>query len=141
MLQIATGMYFGDRPMYETTHRGVYHSNATALRPDPVELPFGRLLFSSALAPIAAVTIEVVDRLPKVEEDGSGSFMVATGGTELLNDAAAVFSFWGNVTCSRHLSVVERLVPRTTERSLAEPVDGPPPHLRPPGHDPARRVR
>lgn len=117
MLQIATGMYFGGRPMYETTHRGAYHSNATALRPDPVELPFARLLFSSALAPIAAVTIEVVDRLPEVEEDGSGSFIVATGGTELLDDAAAVFSFWGNVTCSRHLSVVERLVPRTVERS------------------------
>jgi hypothetical protein len=100
MLQIATGMYFGGRPMYETTHRGVYHSNATALRSDPVELPFGRLLFSSGLAPISAVTIEVVDRLPEVEEDGSGSFLVATGGTELLNDAA-VFSFWGNVTCSR----------------------------------------
>lgn len=117
MLQIATGMYFGDRPMYETTHRGVFHSNATALRTDPVELSFGRLLFSSGLAPISAVTFEVVDRLPEVEEDGSGSFMVATGGTELLNDAASVFSFWGNVTCSRHLSVVERLVPRTAERS------------------------
>ena len=117
MLQIATGMYFGGRPMYETTHRAVYHSNATTLRPDPIDLPFGRLLFSSELAPISAVTIEVVDRLPEVEVDGSSSFMVATGGTELLDDAAAVFSFWGNVTCSRHLSVVERLVPRATERS------------------------
>jgi hypothetical protein len=120
MLQIATGMYFGGRPMYETTHRGVYHSNATALRSESVELPFGRLLFSSGLAPISALTIEVVDRLPEIEEDGSGSWLIATGGTELLNDAADVFSFWANVTCSRHLSVVERLVPRTTERSPSQ---------------------
>lgn len=117
MLQIATGMYFGGRPMYETTHRTVFHSNATTLRSDPVELPFGRLLFSSGFTPISAVTIEVVDRLPEVQEDGSGSWMAATGGTELLDDVAAVFAFWGNVTCSRHLSVVERLVPRTAERS------------------------
>lgn len=117
MLQIATGMYFDDGPLYETTHRGVYYSNATALRADAIELPFGRLLFASGFGAVTPITIEAVDRLPKVGADGTGSFMVATGGSELLDDAATVFGFWANVTCSRHLSVVERLVPRSSERS------------------------
>lgn len=117
MLQIATGMYFDGGPIHETVHRAVFYTNAAALRPDPVQVPFGQLLFSSGIAPVTAVTVEAVDRLPVNGPDGEPSFMIATGGTELLDDAATVFAFWANVTCSRHLSLLERLVPRSVESS------------------------
>lgn len=58
MLQISTGMYFDGGPVHETLHRAVFYTNAAALRPDPVDVPFGRLLFASGVAPITAVTIE-----------------------------------------------------------------------------------
>lgn len=64
MLQIATGVYFDGGPMHETVHRAVFYTNAAALRPDPVDGPFGRLLFASGVAPITALTVEAVDRLP-----------------------------------------------------------------------------
>jgi hypothetical protein len=117
MLQIATGMYFDGGPMHETVHRAAFYTNAAALRADPIEVPFGRLLFASGIAPVTALTLEVIDRLPVNGPDGEPSFMVATGGTELLDYAATVFAFWANVTCSRHLSLVERLVPRSVENS------------------------
>lgn len=112
MLQIVTGMYFRDVELYETTHRAVLYTNASTMSRDAIELPIGRFLFATSLSPVTALTIEVIERLEAVRPDGSHDFMVATGGTELIDDVADVFAFALNVSCSRNPALMERLVPR-----------------------------
>lgn len=111
VLQIVTGMYFRDVPLYETTHRAVLYTNASSLSRDAIELPVGRFLLATTMTPVTAVTIEATERLEAVRPDGSDEFMRATGGTELINDAADVFAFALNVSCSRNVALMERLVP------------------------------
>lgn len=111
MLQIASGRYFRDVEIYETTHRATLYTNSQILAREPVELPIGRFLFATGLTAVTAVTIEVVDRLEGVDADGEPSFMKATGGTELIDDVADVFAFALNVTCSRNAPMMDRLVP------------------------------
>jgi hypothetical protein len=113
MLQIVTGMYFRDVELRETKHRGVFYSNGTTLHADDIELPIGRFLFSSSIAPVTPVTIEAVERLEAVRPDGTPEMLISTGGEELLNDAATVIAFSLNLTCSRNLSLVERVVPKS----------------------------
>lgn len=113
MLQIVTGMYFRrDVPLNETTHRAVLFTNAASVSRQPVELPIGRFLFATTLGPVTALTIEATERLEAVRPDGSHEFMVATGGMELIDDAADVFAFATNVSCSRNAALIERLVPQ-----------------------------
>ncbi len=112
MLQIASGMYFRDVPLHETTHRAMLYTNAWSVSPDPFDLPIGRFLFATATATITPVTIEVIDRLETIAPDGSKELMIATGGTELIDDAADVFSFSLNISCSRNDAVMERFVPQ-----------------------------
>lgn len=111
MLQIVTGMYFRDVPLRETPHRTVFYTNGTTLRADEIELPIGRFLFSDGTSPVTAVTVEATERLEAVTLDGESEMLVSTGGAELLNDAATVFAFAMNLTCSRNIALVERLVP------------------------------
>jgi hypothetical protein len=111
MLQIASGMYFRDVPLNETTHRAVLYTNASSLSREPVELPIGRFMFATSLSPVSAVTLEVTERLETVKPDGSPEMMRATGGVELIDDAADVFAFVLNVSCSRNAALMERLVP------------------------------
>ena len=111
MLQIVTGMYFRDVPLNETLHRAVFYTNSWALPSGPIELPVGRFLFATRPSAITAVTIEAVERLEAVRINGEPELLIATSGTELLNDAAAVFAFASNITCSRSATLVERLVP------------------------------
>ncbi|HEX2240993.1 MAG TPA: hypothetical protein VHJ82_07640, partial [Actinomycetota bacterium] len=108
MLQIVTGMYFRDVPLRETRHRAVFYTNGTTFHADDVELPIGRFLFSSSIAPVAPVAIEAVERLEAERPDGSPEARISTGGEELLADVAAAFAFSMNLTCSRNLSLVER---------------------------------
>lgn len=112
MLQIVTGMYFRDVELHETTHRAVLYTNASAMSRDAIELPIGRLLFATSLSPVTALTIEAIERLEAVRPDGSRDFLIATGGTELIDDVADVFAFALNVSCSRNAALMERLVPR-----------------------------
>ena len=111
MLQIVTGMYFRDVPLNETLHRAVFYTNSWALPSGPIELPVGRFLFATRPSAITAVTIEAVERLEAVRINGEPELLIATSGTELLNDAAAVFAFALNITCSRSVTLLERLVP------------------------------
>ncbi len=112
MLQIVTGMYFRDVPLRENRLRDVFYSNATMLHADDIELPIGRFLFTSSIAPVAPLTIEAVERLEAEKPDGTSDILVSTGGEELLGDVATVFAFSMNVTCSRNLALVERVVPK-----------------------------
>lgn len=104
-------MYFRDVALYETTHRAVLYTNASSLSRDAIELPIGRFLLATTMTPVTAVTIEATERLEAVRPDGSDEFMSATGGTELVNDAADVFAFALNVSCSRNAALIERMVP------------------------------
>lgn len=121
MLQIVTGMYFRDVPLNETTHRTVLYTNASSLSREAIELPIGRFLFATSFSPVTSMTIEAVERLEAVQPDGSDEFMVATGGTELIDDVADVFAFALNVSCSRNAALMGRLVPQQ--------LDGPPTHM------------
>jgi hypothetical protein len=105
-------MYFRDVPLNETTHRAVLFTNAWAVSREPIDLSIGRFMFATSSSPVTPLTIEVMERLEAVRPDGSDEVMVATGGTELIDDAADVFSFALNVTCSRNAALVERLVPQ-----------------------------
>ncbi len=111
MLQIVTGMYFRDVPLYETTHRAVLFTNAWALERGPIELPIGSFSFATSPSPVTAVTIEATERLEAVRPDGEPELVKATGGHELIDDAADVFAFALNVSCSRNAALMERFVP------------------------------
>lgn len=118
MLQISTGMYFEpNAPVHEYTHREVYFTNIGLITDEdtassaPVELPIGGFTFATTVGNVNSVMVEVVDRLEKLNEDGSPAVMVATGGTEHLDDAADVLAFTLNVTISRDAALVRRLVP------------------------------
>lgn len=108
MLQIVTGMYFRGIPVRKTDHRAVFYTNGSKLlRADEIKLPIGLFLLSTGHSPTTPITIEVAEQLP----DREGDILVSTGGAELLNDVASVFAFSMNLTCSRNLALVERLVP------------------------------
>ncbi len=113
MLQIVTGMYFRDVLLNETLHRAVFYTSSWTYPADAIELPVGRFLFASSPSKVCPIAIEAVERLEAIRPDGEPEIMVATGGTELLDDAAAVFAFALNITCSRNAALVERLVPHT----------------------------
>jgi hypothetical protein len=85
--------------------------NAWSLARDGIELPIGRFLFATTMSAVTAVTIEATERLEAVRPDGSDEFMRATGGRELIDDAADVFAFALNISCSRNAALIERLVP------------------------------
>lgn len=113
MLQIAAGVYFrAGVPINETNHRAVFYTNGSTLDQETIDLPIGRFTFATGVEPVTAVMVEVVDRLEAERPDGEPEFMIATGGTELIDDAATVFAFAANVTLARSLTQVERSIPR-----------------------------
>lgn len=114
MLQIATGMYFPPgAALHETTHRTTVYTNGFRIDRDPVTLPFATLLFSTGIAAFTPVSLEVVDRLPATDAEGQSFGMIATGGEELTQDAAAVLAFATNTTWSTDRDLLRRLVPAT----------------------------
>ncbi len=128
MLQIATGIYF--RPgarLHETTHRTTAYSNGFRIDRDPVVLPFATLHFDTGIAPFTPVAIEVVDRLEATDADGQSFGMVATGGEEIIDDAATLLAFTTNTTWSTDRDLVRRLVPPARSD---RPVRGPASQLR-----------
>ena len=128
MLQIATGLYFGDAPLHETVQRATYYTNAQTYAREPVNLPDGRLLVDTVHdGPVTAVSLEVLERQPKERPDGTPRMLIATGGRELLDDAAAVLGFATNTTWSSSLARVNQLV------ATSLPVR--------PGHGPANILR
>lgn len=111
MLQISTGVYFRDVPLNETTHRAVLYTNAWAVSREPLQLPVGLFRFSTSPSPVAAVTIEVIERLEAIGLDGTDEIMIATAGGDIIDDAADVFAFALNVSCSRNAALMQRFVP------------------------------
>ena len=94
MLQIVTGMYFrsGVR-LNSTMHRAVLYTNRVFLRSDEIELPVGKLLPSTGFPRVSAVTVSVAEHLEAELPDGKDDILIATSGTELIDDLADVLSF------------------------------------------------
>lgn len=111
MLQIVTGRFFKPgNPMRRNMVRDTLYTNCSFLPPDPVQLEVGRLLPPSLPSPISAVTVEVEEWLETVEDDGSESILVSTGGKELVDDLAFVLSFALDATFSRDHNLVHDLI-------------------------------
>ncbi len=121
MLQIATGMYFSTDDLYETRHRRALYSNGLRLQADDVALPFATLSFSSAHTSLSPLFIEVIDRLEKVNVDGSNSFLVATGGDELVQDAADLIAFALNLVVTPDVNLAQCLLQNRPESRLSDP--------------------
>lgn len=111
MLQIAAGRFFRPGvPLNEHEHRRTVYSNAWFFGNPTVELPVGEVIASTEMGPTSSAMISVVDRLEKQRLDGTEDFLVATGGTELVDDLAYVMTFVLNRTISRNHDQTRRLV-------------------------------
>jgi hypothetical protein len=112
MLQIVTGMYFrsGVR-LNSRVHRAVLYTNRGFLRSDEIELPVGKLLPSTGFPRVSTVTVSVTEQLEAELPDGRDDILIATSGTELIDDLAYVLSFALNAVFSRDHDLVHRLVP------------------------------
>ncbi|MBB4087086.1 hypothetical protein [Sphingomonas carotinifaciens] len=111
MLQLVQGMYFRDVPLTDTVHRGILYTNLRAFGDrEPIDLPFGRLLPSTAMHGVGSMTIEARERLEAETESGSPEVLVATSGEQLIDEIAAVVSFCLNVVCVRDFEMARRLI-------------------------------
>jgi len=111
MLQIAAGRFF--RPgvaLNETEHRYTVYSNAWFIGDPPIALPVGEVIASTEMGLTSSAMVAVVDRLEKQRPDGTDEFMIATGGTDLVDDIAYLMTFVLNRTVSRKHEQVRRLV-------------------------------
>lgn len=113
MLQIASGMYFTTTDLHETLHRRAFYSNGIRMNADDIDLPIGTLRFANGRRDVQPLMIEAVDRLPKVNPDGSKAFHVATGGDELIDDVAYVVAFGLDVVMLPDPALAERVVEGT----------------------------
>lgn len=111
MLQVAAGRFFRPRvPLHETEHRYTVYSNAWFLGDPPIKLPVGNVTGSSEMGSTSSAMLAVVDRLEQQRADGTDDFLVATGGTDLVDDLAYVMTFVLNRTVSRDHDQTRRLI-------------------------------
>src|SRR4051794_33833866 len=117
-------MYFRpDVELRANVQRGVLFTNANFIRRDAIELPLGKLSPSTLLGEsVSAATLELTEYLEAVGPDGQPEVLVATGGSDLVDDYGDVLSFGLNVTFSRDPDLVRRLVgaPRD-DRDVTQP--------------------
>lgn len=66
---------------------------------------------------MSTVTLSVTEHLEAEEQDGSSSMLVATGGTDLLDDLADLLSFGLDAVFSRDGDLVKRLVSSSLDTS------------------------
>lgn len=111
MLQIAAGRFFRpDVPLNETEHRYTVYSNAWFVGAAPIALPVGEVIPSTETGATSSAMIAVIDRLEQQRPDGTDDFVIATGGTELVDDLAYLMTFVLNRTVSRNHDQTRRLV-------------------------------
>jgi len=119
VLQIVTKMYFREGvPLHAPVHREVLYTNCTFLPMGAVvHLPVGELAPSTGVMPVSTATLSVTEHLEAEDPDGDQSMLVATSGTELVDDLADVISFGLNAAFSRDGDLVGRLVPGSLDAS------------------------
>ncbi|MEV6283475.1 hypothetical protein [Kribbella sp. NPDC051770] len=117
MLQVISGMYFRDVPLYEYEHRRTLFTNAYFVGRKPIDLGVATLSPSSAFTPVTTVWASLTERLEAKQLNGEDEFMLSTGGDEIFDDLAAVLSFSFNATFSTRHETVRRLVFELNNRS------------------------
>lgn len=111
MLQVAAGRFFRpDTPLNENEHRHTVYSNGWLVGEPLTVLPVGAVIGSTEMEPISSAMLVVVDRLEKQLPDGTDDILIATGGTDLVDDLAYVMTFALNRTVSRNEDQTRRLV-------------------------------
>jgi hypothetical protein len=125
VLQIVTKIYFREgAPLNSTLHRAVLYTNRNFLRADVVGLPVGELAPSSAIESVSTVTLSITEHLEATNPDGTSFGLIATSGTNLIDDLADVLSFGLNSVFSKDGDLVRRLVPASLEASRPESASG-----------------
>ena len=114
MLQIITEKFFAPGERYITPHRAIFYTNYRLVRGEKIETPVGSLLPSTGFHSLATLTAEMVEKQEKHPDGPKPGVFVATTGDDLLNDFAAVVSFFLNVTCTPDPDLTRRLL--STER-------------------------
>lgn len=111
MLQIITEKFYRRGERYETLHRAVYYTNYKVLmRAEPLETPVGVLLPTTGLEGLAALTCEILEKIEKDLGGKEPGGLISTGGTQLINDFAAVTAFCLNITCTPDPDLARRLL-------------------------------
>lgn len=115
MLQIITGKFFQSENILTTLHRGTYYTNYQAVEQDAFETIIGRILPSTLRSGLGTLTYELTEKLEGVRGVG---VMTSTGGIEIVEDFAAVFSFVFDVICTTDPDLVRKLIlPKSDEVS------------------------
>ncbi|UGY25454.1 hypothetical protein HU675_0000415 [Bradyrhizobium septentrionale] len=110
MLQIITEKFFPPGDRYETLHRAIFYTNYRVMRGEKIITPVGTLLPSSGLHSLATLTCEMLEKQEKHPDGPRSGVFIATSGDDLLNDFAAVISFFLNVTCTPDPDLTRRLL-------------------------------
>lgn len=110
MLQIITEKFFPPGERYETLHRAIFYTNYRVMRGEKIITPVGSLLPSSGLHSLATLTCEMLEKQEKYPDGPKPGVFIATTGDDLLNDFAAVVSFFLNVTCTPDPDLTRRLL-------------------------------
>src|ERR1700754_2683459 len=109
-------MYFREGvPLHSTVHREVLYTSRHFLREGVVDLPVGELAPSTEHAPVSTVTLSVTEHLEAEDPDGESAMLVATAGTDLIDDLADVLSFGLNAIFTRNRDLAKRLVPTSLD--------------------------
>lgn len=115
MLQVITGMYFGDVPLNATEHRRTLYTNADFSVVGQVDLPVGTLTAATDTEVVNTVLLEYTERLEAVLPDGTEDFMISTGGDEIADDLAVVLSFALNATFTAIREKADRLIKKPSD--------------------------
>jgi hypothetical protein len=110
MLQIITEKFFPPGERYETLHRAIFYTNYRVMRGENITTPVGSLLPATGLQSLATLTCEMLEKQEKYPDGPKPGVFVATTGDDLLNDFAAVISFFLNVTCTPDPDLTRRLL-------------------------------
>ncbi|MER7169188.1 hypothetical protein ABT336_24395 [Micromonospora sp. NPDC000207] len=120
MLQVITGMYFGDVALNATEHCRTLYTNADFSVVGQVDLPGGTLTPTTDTEDLHTALLEYTERLEAVLPDGTEDFMISTGGDEIADDLAVVLSFALNATFTPIREKADRLIkePSDSNRRL-----------------------
>ncbi len=111
MLQIITEKFYRPGERYETLHRAVYYTNyRVMMQAERIETPVAVLLPTTGLEGLSALTCEILEKIEKHPDGEKPGILISTGGTDLINDFAAVVAFALNITCTPDPDLTRRLL-------------------------------
>src|SRR5450631_4096146 len=108
MLQVSTGKFF-KYEAHETLRRAILYTNYRIFHDVELTTLVGRLLPAFGAHGLGALTCEIIERMQKMPGGPYSGEMVATSGTTLINDFAAIVSFALEITCTPDIDLAGRL--------------------------------